>query len=463
MVFSSFAFIGIFLPLFLLAYYFTWKYAGQYRNTVIFLFSIGFYGYGAITSGTPLYILLLFVSVIFNYVVGKEIYRIGIKERPNRGMMKAILIVGIVIDIGILFVFKYADFVFGTKLGLALPIGISFYTFQIVSYIIDVYRDPKLVEKSFVNLGAYIMMFPQLIAGPIVRFSTVRTDLRKRVESREKFLDGVKTFIIGLGFKVIIANQLGSTWTQANTIGFESLSVPMAWLSMIAYSFQLFFDFYGYSLMAIGLGRMMGFEFPQNFDSPYISTSMTEFWRRWHMTLGSWFREYVYIPLGGSRCGSGRTIFNLFVVWMLTGFWHGADWNFIIWGLFLFAVITVEKQGLKDYLDTHRAVGHLYMILLIPLQWMIFAVTDLKKLGVLYGRLIGIGGVAVSSGDWLQELSHIWWLLLIAALLSTDLGKKLYCRFKDSKLMWIPLLAILGVVIYCLSMGLDDPFMYFRF
>ena len=251
----------MFLPLFLLAYYFTWKYARPFRNTVIFLFSIGFYAYGAIVSGTPLYILLLFVYVIFNFAVGKELSRLGKRQEPPKGRMKAVLAFGIVIDFGILFLFKYADFVFGVSLGLALPIGISFYTFQIVSY-------------------AYIMMFPQLIAGPIVRFSTVRTDLRKRVENKERFLDGVKTFIIGLGFKVIIANQLGSTWTQANTIGFESLSVPMAWLSMIAYSFQLFFDFYGYSLMAIGLGRMMGFEFPQNFDSPYISVSMTEFWRR---------------------------------------------------------------------------------------------------------------------------------------------------------------------------------------
>ena len=463
MVFSSFEFLGVFLPLFLLAYYFTWKYARPLRNTVIFLFSIGFYAYGAIVSGTPLYILLLFVSVIYNFAVGKELSRLGKRQEPPKGRMKAVLAFGIVIDFGILFLFKYADFVFGVSLGLALPIGISFYTFQIVSYIIDVYREPRLVENSFVNLGAYIMMFPQLIAGPIVRFSTVRTDLRKRVENKERFLDGVKTFIIGLGFKVIIANQLGSTWTQANTIGFESLSVPMAWLSMIAYSFQLFFDFYGYSLMAIGLGRMMGFEFPQNFDSPYISVSMTEFWRRWHMTLGTWFREYVYIPLGGNRCGKGRGIFNLFVVWMLTGFWHGADWNFIIWGLFLFAVITIERQGVRDYMESHRFIGHIYMILLIPLQWMVFAVSDLKKLGALYGRLIGIGGVAVSGSDWLTELSHIWWILLVALVLSTDLGKKLYAKVKDKWFVWIPLAGILAAVIYCLAMGLNDPFLYFRF
>lgn len=462
MVFSSFAFIGVFLPLFLIAYYFTWKYAKPFRNAVIFLFSIGFYAYGAIVSKTPLYVLLLLVSVLFNFVVGNEMYKLAKKDAP-RSKMRAILIVGIVVDFGILFVFKYTDFVFGTSMGLALPIGISFYTFQIVSYIIDVYRDPKLVEKSPVNLGAYIMMFPQLIAGPIVRFSTVRADLRKRVETREKFLDGVKSFIIGLGFKVLIANQLGSTWTQANTIGFESISVPMAWVSMIAYTFQLFFDFYGYSLMAIGLGRMMGFEFPQNFDSPYISVSMTEFWRRWHMTLGTWFREYVYIPLGGSRVGKARTVLNLFIVWMLTGIWHGADWNFVIWGLFLFAVIAIEKFGVKDFMDSHRAVGHIYMVLLIPLQWMIFAISDLKGLGTFYGRLIGIGGVAVSSGDWLTELGHIWWILIIAVVLSTDLGKKLYYRFKDSVFIWIPLVLILAAVIYCLHMGLDDPFMYFRF
>ena len=463
MVFSSFEFIGVFLPLFLLAYYFTWKYARPYRNTVIFLFSIGFYAYGAIVSGTPLYILLLFVSVIFNFAVGGELARLGKREDPPGWRMKAVLAFGIVIDFGILFLFKYADFVFGVSLGLALPIGISFYTFQIVSYIIDVYRDPRLVENSFVNLGAYIMMFPQLIAGPIVRFSTVRKDLRKRSESRAMFLDGIKTFVIGLGFKVIIANQLGSTWTQANTIGFESLSVPMAWLSMIAYSFQLFFDFYGYSLMAIGLGRMMGFEFPQNFDSPYISVSMTEFWRRWHMTLGTWFREYVYIPLGGNRLGKARGIFNLFVVWMLTGFWHGADWNFIIWGLFLFAVIAVERLGVRDHMESHRFAGHIYMILLIPLQWMVFAISDLKSLGAFYGRLVGIGGVAVSGGDWLTELSHIWWILLLALVLSTDLGKKLYAKVKDSKLVWIPIAGILAAVIYCLAMGLNDPFLYFRF
>jgi len=457
MVFSSFEFLAIFLPLFLAAYYLTCRFARPYRNTVIFLFSIGFYAYGAISSGTPMYLVMILVSVIFNFEVGL------VMPKVSGWRKKAVFIAGLVMDFGILFLFKYADFILGTGWGLVLPIGISFYTFQIASYLIDVYRDPSLSERSFVNLGAYIMMFPQLIAGPIVRFSTVQRDLRKRKESKDKVIDGLKTFIIGLGFKVIIANQLGSVWSQANTIGFDSVSVPMAWLSMFAYSFQLYFDFYGYSLMAIGLGRIMGFEFPENFSSPYVSVSMTEFWRRWHMTLGSWFREYVYFPLGGSRRGRAATVRNLFVVWMLTGLWHGADWNFIIWGGVLFLIIAIEKLGVQDFMEKHRGIGHVYMILLIPLQWMVFAISDLKDLGALYRRLIGAGGVAVRSGDWLSELSHAWWILLLALILSTELPSRIYKKHKNSVIVYILLAAVLGAVIYCLAMGLNDPFMYFRF
>ena len=463
MVFISPAFLGIFLPLFLAAYYLTYRYARPYRNAVVFLFSVGFYGYGTIVSGTPLYLIVILVSVLFNYYVGVAIHKFGVSKKDRSLQKRFVLILGLAVDFGILFVFKYIDFVLGTDLGLILPIGISFYTFQIASYVIDVYRDPSLVEKSFINLGAYIMMFPQLIAGPIVRFSEVRTALRKRKETLQGFLDGLKTFIIGLGFKVIIANQLSNIWTAADTIGYSSISVGMAWLSMIGYSFQLFFDFCGYSYMAIGLGRMMGFEFPQNFDSPYVSVSMTEFWRRWHMTLGAWFREYVYIPLGGNRKGPARTVVNLFVVWMLTGLWHGADWNFVIWGLVLFLLISIEKQGLQSFMESHRAVGHVYMILLIPLQWMVFAISDLGQLGTFYGRLIGIGGENVHAGDWLLQLKDFWWLLIIAAVLSTELPGRLYRRFKDKWFVWIPLAAVLGVSVYCLVMGMNDPFMYFRF
>ena len=463
MVFSSLAFLGIFLPLFLAVYYLTCKFARPYRNTVVFLFSVGFYGYGTIVGGTPLYLIVILVSVLFNYYVGIVIHKFGISKKDRTTQKRFFLIVGLVVDFGILFVFKYIDFVLGTHLGLILPIGISFYTFQIASYLIDVYRDPLLVEKSFVNLGAYIMMFPQLIAGPIVRFSEVRDALRRRKETLAGFADGLKTFIIGLGFKVIIANQLGSIWTAADTIGYASISVPMAWLSMAGYTFQLFFDFCGYSYMAIGLGRMMGFEFPQNFDCPYISVSMTEFWRRWHMTLGAWFREYVYIPLGGNRKGKIRTVINLFVVWMLTGIWHGADWNFVIWGLALFLIISIEKLGLQRFMEEHRKAGHIYMILLIPLQWMVFAISDLGQLGTFYGRLIGIGGENVSGRDWLLQLKDFWWVFLLAAFFCTDVPRRIYRRYKENWLVWIPLAAVLGVSVYCLVMGMNDPFMYFRF
>ena len=460
MVFSSIAFLAVFLPLFLAAYYLVKKLAPAYRNTVLFLFSMGFYAYGAFESNTPLYLLVFFLSVIFNYIVGKAIYK---TPEENKGKKRAILAFGLVIDFGILFMYKYFDFVFGTSLGLILPLGISFYTFQIGSYLIDVYRGGVPAEKSFINLGAYIMMFPQLIAGPIVRFEDVYKDMRKRKESLPKFIRGVKTFIIGLTFKVVIANQIGNLWREAGTIGYASISVPLAWLAMFAYTFQLYFDFYGYSLMAIGLGRMVGFEFPENFNDPYISVSMTEFWRRWHMTLGTWFREYVYIPLGGSRRGQVRTFFNLFVVWMLTGFWHGADWNFIIWGLLLFIIIAIEKAGLLNVLERNRFFGHVYMILLIPLQWMVFAISDLPKLKVFYGRLIGIGGQNVNAEDWVLQLKSFWWLLLVALILSTGIPKKLYRRFENSWVVYPILAAMLYLVIYLLRMGLNDPFLYFRF
>ena len=462
MVFSSINFLAIFLPLFLAVYYIVKRFAPVYRNTILFLFSIGFYAYGAIESKTPLYLLVIFLSVIFNYIIGKAIGKVP-ESGKNNGRRKALLAFGLFIDFGILFVYKYFDFVFGTSLGLILPLGISFYTFQIGSYLIDVYRGDVPPEKSYINLGAYIMMFPQLIAGPIVRFSDVQKDLRKRKETVRMFVRGVKTFIIGLTFKVVLANQIGNLWREANTIGYASLSVPLAWMAMAAYTFQLYFDFYGYSLMAIGLGRMIGFEFPENFNDPYISVSMTEFWRRWHMTLGTWFREYVYIPLGGNRMGELRTYFNLFVVWMLTGFWHGADWNFVLWGFVLFVIIAIEKAGLIKKLEKNRFFGHVYMILLIPLQWMIFAITDLSKLKVFYLRLIGIGGQNVNHSDWLLQLKSFWWLLLVALILSTGIPKKIYRKFEDSWVVYPILAGMLYLVIYLLRMGLNDPFLYFRF
>ncbi len=451
MVFSSFDFLIKFLPAFLLVYYLC---PAGYRNIVMFAFSIAFYAYGALK--TPLYILLILVSVFFNYIA-------GIQLRENGKRRKLWLIIALLFNFGWLILFKYSYFLHILPFQLVLPIGISFYTFQAVSYLADVYMKRVKPEKSLLRLGTYIIMFPQLIAGPIVRFSDVQAQLRSREYTLNRFLDGIRVFIAGLGFKVVLANQLGSLWQDANTIGFDSLSVPYAWLAMIAFSLQLYLDFWGYSLMAIGLGRMAGFELPTNFESPYMSVSVSEFWRRWHITLGSWFREYVYISLGGNRKGKARTYLNLFIVWLLTGFWHGANWNFLLWGLLLYVFIAIERAGLSDFTSSHRAFGHVYTILAVCITWMFFAVEDLGQVMVLLGRLIGIGGENVLGTDWIRALKDFWWILLLALFASTGLPKKFYLKYKNRWFIYLPLAAMLGASVYCLYRGMNDPFLYFRF
>lgn len=466
MVFSSLEFIFWFLPFFLFIYYII---PHRFRNTALFLFSLLFYAYGALDK--PVYILLLLGSVLVNYVFGMLIGR-SVKHK------KVFLISGLLYDFGALFIFKYTDFFIGNinaltgifsvkplpAANLLLPIGISFYTFQAASYLIDVYRGDVPEETNPLRLGTYIVMFPQLIAGPIVRFSDVRVNLRRRTCNIKKFAFGAAYFIFGLGYKVLLANRLSGLWQGVAGIGYESVSVPLAWMGIIAFSLQIYFDFYGYSLMAIGLGKMIGFSFPHNFNYPYISRSMTEFWRRWHITLGTWFKEYVYIPLGGNRKGIKRTYLNLLCVWLLTGFWHGADWNFILWGLFLFAVIAVEKAGLLKFLERFKVLSHIYMLLLIPLSWLIFALTDLSDIGIYLGRMFGIGGVNVFAGDYISYLQQYGIFLLAGILLSTKLPAFIFDRIKNKPvIMALVLLAVLGGSIYCIYMGMNDPFLYFRF
>lgn len=467
MVFSSFEFLLWFLPFFLAIYYLS---PYKHRNISLFIFSLIFYSYG--TLHQPEYILLILLSVAVNYILGRCID----KSLNHRRFW---LVIGLIYNFGVLAVFKYIDFFIENinrilaflNIGyevlpytnLILPIGISFYTFQIVSYLIDVYWKKVPSEKNLITLGTYITMFPQLIAGPIVKFSEVRAQLHNRNFDKKVFWDGIRTFIIGLGLKVLLANRIGSLWQDVNSIGCESISVPLAWMGIAAYSFQIYFDFWGYSLMAIGLGKMIGFTFPANFNNPYTARSMTEFWRRWHKTLGSWFKEYVYIPLGGSRNGKAKTFRNLFIVWILTGFWHGADWNFIIWGLLIFIIIAIEKAGLLRLLESKPVVGHIYMILLIPLSWLVFAVSDLHTLVIYLGRLVGIGGTSVFAGDYIKY-GKTYALLLVAGLLfSTPIPQKIYSRIKDSFLIIPVLIAIVAGTIYCLYMGLNDPFLYFRF
>ena len=471
MVFSSFEFLVYFLPGFLLVYYLA---PVRWKNSCLFAGSLIFYAAGVRTH--PCYLALIVCSVLGNYRVGRAI---GLaKEMPIR---KRWLAVGLVYNFGWLVFFKYLDFILenvnraGAWLGasrqipylnLVLPIGISFYTFQISSYLIDVYRGKVRAERSVIALGTYLCMFPQLIAGPIVTYSSVNVQLRARKHSMAKVEEGLKLFTLGLGYKVLIANQVAGLWHQVNTIGYDSISTPLAWMGIAAYSFQIYFDFYGYSLMAKGLGKLLGFQFPDNFCNPYLSLSMTEFWRRWHITLGSWFREYVYIPLGGNRKGFARTIRNMLAVWLLTGLWHGASWNFILWGFIMFVLISVEKMGWGKVTERFRLLGHLYMALVIPLTWLIFAVPDMGQIGLYLSRLFPfLGGVEgnVFAGDYVKY-GKMYGISMIAALIfSTGLPERIYRKWKFHVVTALLLTAVFWGAVYCIYLGMDDPFLYFNF
>ena len=471
MVFSSLTFLFAFLPIFLILYYCS---PAKYRNGLLFTGSLVFYG-----IGEPLYLCLIICSVLVNLGIGLFI------DRSERLSGKRLwLITGLLYNFGLLFFFKYTNFFLeningvlklchsGTQLKLlelTLPLGISFYTFQIVSYIIDVYRGKVKADHSVISLGAYLCMFPQLIAGPIVVYSDIRRELHERTITIHNLDDGLKTFILGLGFKVLLANRVGTLWNEVCTIGFESISTPLAWLGSLAYSMQLYFDFCGYSLMAIGLGKMLGFTIPENFHHPYLSRSVTDFWRRWHITLGAWFREYVYIPLGGNRKGRIRTIVNLGIVWLLTGFWHGAAWNFILWGVFIFLLEILEKNLLLPVLN-HKSIAahifsHIYMILYILVSWTIFAISDFNQLAMYLARMFPFFGMGhtLNSYDFVKYLTDYSVLLICCILFCTAGPETLYHRFKN-KLGGIAIALILFWYSgYYLAIGMNTPFLYFRF
>lgn len=467
MVFSSLEFLFWFLPFFLLVYYIL---PARYKNTCIAFYSICFYLCGSLDY--PVYVLLIVASTIVNYIIARCIEE---KKKYRRVFLTA----GLLYNFGILFIFKYLDFFIEginiltaglhienfsiPSVGLVLPVGISFFTFQIASYLIDVYWRKVKAEKSFIDLSAYILMFPQLIAGPIVRFSDIRDRLKHRVYSIKKAADGMRIFIIGLGFKVLLANRIGTLWHDINTIGYDSISTPLAWMGIAAYSMQIYFDFYGYSLMAAGLGKMIGFHFPQNFHLPYCACTMTDFWRRWHITLGSWFREYVYIPLGGNRKGKVRTYLNMLVVWLLTGFWHGADWNFLFWGLFLFVILCLEKAGYGTWMEKHRICGHFYMLFLIPISWLLFAVDSMPLVIVYIKRLFGFGGENVFSGDAMKYGKMYGALLVVGLLFCTPLPGNVYKKIGNKWFSWLVIAAVFAGAVYYLYIGLNNPFLYFRF
>jgi alginate O-acetyltransferase complex protein AlgI len=464
MVFSSLPFILGFLPIFFIVYYII---PYRFKNIWILIGSLAFYAYG--TKDLPLHFVLLCVSIIINTRLGRAIDR-----HPQH--RKRWLIVGLAYNFGCLFIFKYSAFflnnighIFGADWSikpLTLPLGISFFTFQITSYLIDVYRRVFPAERSCITVGTYISMYPQLIAGPIVTYSSVREQMKHRQHSYHMFDVGLREFCIGLGLKVLLANQIGNLWSDVSAIGFESISTPLAWMGIAAYSFQIYFDFYGYSRMAIGLGLMMGIRFPHNFHYPYTTRSMTDFWRRWHITLGSWFREYVYIPLGGNRKGKLLTVRNMLIVWLFTGLWHGASWNFILWGLILFVLLMIEKAGLKKLLDRFPLIGHLYMCLVIPLTWLIFAVTDLSQIGIYLERLFPfLGGTSefIYALDYVKYGKTYGVLLLVCLLFCTPIPRRIYKQLSKSIIGTILVLAIFIASLYCLYIGLNDPFLYFRF
>lgn len=464
MVFSSLVFMFAYLPITLLAYYLVPR---QGRNIFLFIVNLIFYGWGE-----PKLVLLMVFNIFFNYIGGWLVD----KYRADTKKKKLFLILTCVLDIGILAVFKYTGMITETlnmlpflnipELQISLPIGISFYTFQTMSYVIDVYRDDAPVSKNFINFGTYVALFPQLIAGPIVRYRDVAEQLVNRRETLEMFTKGVKLFMVGLAKKVIIANTMGTLTTNIFATTDEN-GVVGTWVGMIAYTFQIYFDFSGYSDMACGLGNMMGFEFLKNFNYPYIAKSITDFWRRWHISLSTWFKEYVYIPLGGNRKGVKRQILNLLIVWGLTGLWHGAAYNFVLWGLYYGLLLILEKFVLKKFLDRLPSfVQHIYTLFIVIIGWGLFYFTDVGQLGEFMVDLFNFGNGICGNQAFNLIMSNLP-MLITAAVASTPLAAMLYNRFEHTRFMWIPetlyCMGVLAVSTASLVNQSYNPFLYFRF
>lgn len=480
MVFSSLSFIFIFLPVFLVLYYCVPQ---SFQNAVLFAGSLIFYA-----LGEPFYLFLILCSVLVNYIIGISLEKCdcingNTKYKRHTVLRKFIFLLSMIYNFGMLVFFKYTNFFIDNinallelyhisplgRLSIDLPLGISFYTFQVVSYVTDVYKRKIKPEHSITDLGAYICMFPQLIAGPIIVYSDIKSELKSRNISIYNIDRGLKTFIIGLGYKVLIANRIGTLWNEVCTLGYEGISTPLAWMGAFAYSMQLYFDFCGYSVMAVGLGTMLGFTIPSNFDTPYMARSVTDFWRRWHITLGAWIREYIYIPLGGNRRGSTRTVFNLLAAWLFTGLWHGAAWNFILWGLFIFVLQVTEKKLTLGFLNRDgvfsRIVSHIYILFYILISWSIFAITDLEQLGMFLGRLFPFFGAGrtLNARDFIMYLSDYAILIVISIIFATGIPEKLYRKISNSVLGILIALVIFWCSVYFLSLGANNPFLYFRF
>lgn len=463
MVFSSIIFIFRFMPVFFLGYFLTPK---SYRNVILFLGSIIFYA-----VGEPVYIFLMLFTIWINFM-----FCVRMARKNEENQRKRMLVAAMAIDFGILFLFKYFDFFAQNinlilhreavpMLHLTLPLGISFYTFQIASYVADIYRGKMKYTGTLLEFATYVCMFPQLIAGPIVQYPEVAQQLQRRSISLKEVETGLEYFCFGLGSKVLLSNRISIFWNQVQGIGFANLSTPVAWMGAIAFSFQIYFDFWGYSLMAIGLGHMMGFRIPKNFDSPYMVKTVTGFWRKWHMTLGRFFREYVYIPLGGNRTGRLRMLRNTFIVWALTGLWHGASWNFVIWGLSFFVLLMLEKFIYGRFMEKSRLIGHLYIWTIIPITWMVFYITDLQQLWIYLQQLVGVhpAPVLVKTEQLIRYIQEYGRLFLACAFFSTRLPEWVYHHIRGGLVVVVLALVVFWCSVYQLANGVNNPFLYFIF
>ena len=466
MLFSSIPFLYYFLPIVLILYFIAPK---VLKNSVLLISSLVFYAWGE-----PKYIFLMIATVLSGYALG-----LLIEKFRGKALSKVFLGLALLIDLGALAYFKYADFFienFNAVTGLsvpllkiALPIGISFYTFQILSYNIDVFRGTVKAQRNPINLATYVALFPQLIAGPIVRYKDIETQLTQRKHSFSKASEGIRRFIIGLSKKIILANTLGELCDIFMQSGDKS--VAFYWLFAISYMLQIYFDFSGHSDMAIGLGKILGFEFMENFNYPFISSSITEFWRRWHISLGTWFRDYVYIPMGGNRVGKLRLLINIFTVWFLTGFWHGAEWTFAIWGLYFGVFLTIEKFFLTDFLKKNKVISYIYTFFLVAISFVLFSAGDMKQAVSYIGGLFGAGNTPLVSNEFLYYFKSFGTVILIGIIGATPLPKKIIEKLsindgfeKAWEIIEIPLLvALLIVSTAYLADGSFNPFLYFRF
>ena len=467
MVFSTPIFLFCFLVLTLLVYYLVPR---GLRNVVLLCSSLFFYFWGE-----RVFVLIMLLSTAIDYTHGLMVERCQ-KNGNDKGARWAVAS-SVIFNLALLFFFKYWDFIasslqaigltFMPVLNTHLPIGISFYTFQTMSYTIDVYRGDARAQRNIINFGTFVTLFPQLIAGPIIKYKDLGDQIDSRTYSSERFASGVQIFMVGLGKKLLIANNVGMLWDTYKAMAPGELTVAGAWLGVLAFTFQIYFDFSGYSDMATGLGRMLGFEFLANFNYPYISKSITEFWRRWHISLSTWFREYLYIPLGGNRCSKPRWMFNLLVVWAATGIWHGASWNYLLWGLYFFVLLMMEKFFLLNLLKKVPAVvGHIYTLFFVLVSWAIFGLENFTQLTAYLKVMFGLGGVPLINGELGYYLSSYLPILCVAALASTPLGVSLYRRGSVRAQQVVCTVLVVAGLVVCTAYLVDgtyNPFLYWNF